>query len=86
MSEHNGARPSLDVRTDLYAHPWDLSENYETGKICGVGLVRLSEGPTVAVLVCLPDGTHVVGETTLSLAKAAVDHLSGAPIALEGLS
>lgn len=75
----------LDIRPDIEQSPWQIGEAME-GQLASIGMLR--HGTTggrasVALLVHLPDGTHVVVQTTWRLFTAAHRALAASPIAAE---
>lgn len=78
----------LDLRPDMDRAPWDHI-NHDTalaGELESIGLLRngTSQGRAVAaLLVRLPDGRHVVVQTTWRLFTNAARALASSPIATE---
>jgi hypothetical protein len=77
----------LDVRPDIERSPWsDLGQDIPDGRIERVGLLRngTSGGrAVVAIVITLPDGRRVLGQTTWRLFNSAARALAASPIAAE---
>ena len=75
---------TLDITPNLDATPWtDLKDVKQLGRISRVG--RLPEGTsggksTVVLLITMPDGQQVLGETTLALFAAAAGAMQAADV------
>lgn len=76
----------LDVRPDMERAPWTNVRNPLHGQLTSIGLLRhgTSGGnASVALLVTLDDGRHVVAQTTWRLLRTAVRALASSPVAAE---
>lgn len=78
----------LDVRLDMDRAPWTHIDPKAVahGRVESVGLLRhgTAEGrASVALLIRLDDGRHVVAETTFRLAHTAARALAASPVVAE---
>lgn len=77
----------LRATTDVeQGFPFDPKRPFLAGDLTDIGLMRhgTSEGKAaVMVIVTLPDGTQVIGQTTWALLRTAYAGLSASPIVAE---
>lgn len=78
----------LNIRPDMEQAPWTHVDpgTVLTGQLVSIGLLRhgTREGrASVALLVELADGRHVVAETTFRLFNTAARALAASPVAAE---
>lgn len=77
---------NLTITPDIDQAPWtDLTEVIP-GKLARIGLLRngTEQGrATIALVIQLDDGTHVVAETTWRLFNASARALAASPVARE---
>lgn len=77
----------LSISLDIEQNPWtDLRPSTPAGALDRIGLLRhgTKDGKaSVAVVVSLPDGRKVVGETTWALLRNAVAAMAASPIVAE---
>ena len=77
----------LTITPNIELNPWsDLADKVDEsrhGRINRIGLIPngTAQGrPTIAVLVTLPDGSVVTGETTWALWQGATRALAASPV------
>lgn len=78
----------LTITPDVEQAPWnDLTlRDPVDGTLARIGLLRHGTAAgkaSVAVVVEMPDGTHVIGQTTWALLRTAVGALATSPVAAE---
>lgn len=76
----------LSITLDVERHPWNDLRPGGDGALVRVGLLRngtVNGRATVAVVVELPDGSHVIGQTTWTLLRTAYAALAASPIVAE---
>jgi hypothetical protein len=77
----------LTVTPDIERAPWhDLLSDVQIGMVGRIGLLRHAtrQGKAgVAVVIELPDGTRVIGETTWALFRTAFAALAASPVVAE---
>lgn len=76
----------LTITTDVERSPWtDLNPGGD-GTLVRIGLLRhgtVAGKVSVAVVVELPDGSHVIGQTTWALLRTAYAALAASPTVAE---
>lgn len=80
----------LTITLDVDRAPWDdlrlALPHMPDGRLARIGLLRHgTEGgkASVGVVIELPDGTHVIGQTTWALLRTAFQALAASPIVAE---
>lgn len=78
----------LTITPDIDRAPWNDLDEATTldGKLERIGLLRngtVQGRATIGIVVRLPDGTAVVGQTTWRLFNAAARALAASPVAAE---
>jgi hypothetical protein len=79
----------LSLNLDIERNPWkDLQEDPDlgVGVVERLGLLRngmQSGAASVAVVVALPDGSHVIGETSWAALRTAFAGMSASPVVAE---
>lgn len=80
----------LTVTPDIERAPWDdlnlARPDINDGRLARIGLLRHgTEGgkASVGVVIELPDGTHIIGQTTWALFRTAFHALNASPVVAE---
>lgn len=76
----------LQITLDVGRDPWTDLKPGGDGALVRLGLLRngtVNGRATVALVVELPDGSHVIGQTTWALLRTAYAAMAASPVVAE---
>lgn len=76
----------LSITLDIERDPWTDLKPGPDGTLTRIGLLRhgtVAGNATVGLLIELPDGTHIIGQTTWKLFRMAYVAMNASPIIAE---